>query len=428
MKRDHAQKLAVIGAGFTGLACATQLVQKGHSVTLFEKSDVCGGLASGFKEAGWNFSLEKYYHHWFKSDQFVFKFAKIWNAEDKLLFLNPLTGFESQSGKFVALDSAFALLRFPDINFFQRLRMGIALAYLKLKKNWLDLETITAEKWCRKYMGDKGFEAIWQPLLLGKFGEKYASEVNMAWLWARLTCRTKQLGTFSGGFQAFVECGEKFLSKHNVQIIKNCGDIKVAKSSQRWLISRESLAEEFDSVVIAASPQTLQQIVPSYQNTSPTPPSLGARVVIFSFKNPLGKKFYWYSLKKTKEHPFLALIEHTKFISSQEFNGEHLVYVADYLSPHSDEWKITDEELTQKAFLTCQKIRPGLDKSEINRSWIFKEAYAQPVMGVDASQFLPSYEVPDHPNLYHASLAHVYPWDRGTNFALELGETIAKLV
>ncbi len=38
---------------------------------------------------------------------------------------------------------------------------------------------------------------------MGKFGERYANEVNMAWLWARFKARTTRLGTFQGGFQAF---------------------------------------------------------------------------------------------------------------------------------------------------------------------------------------------------------------------------------
>ena len=40
---------------------------------------------------------------------------------------------------------------------------------------------------------------------MGKFGEANLEVVNMAWLWARLHARTTRLGTFTGGFQAFMD-------------------------------------------------------------------------------------------------------------------------------------------------------------------------------------------------------------------------------
>src|SRR6185436_6342517 len=38
------KKVAVVGSGPAGLACAQQLARAGHDVTVFEKSDRIGGL------------------------------------------------------------------------------------------------------------------------------------------------------------------------------------------------------------------------------------------------------------------------------------------------------------------------------------------------------------------------------------------------
>ncbi len=57
----------------------------------------------------------------------------------------------------------------------------------------------------RKWAGDRVYELMWEPLMVGKFGERYASQVNMAWMWARIKARTTRLGTFQGGFQAFAD-------------------------------------------------------------------------------------------------------------------------------------------------------------------------------------------------------------------------------
>ena len=65
----HRMKIAIIGAGIGGMAAAFDLVNAGHEVTIFEAANHVGGLAAGFKEANWDWTVEHYYHHWFTTDQ-----------------------------------------------------------------------------------------------------------------------------------------------------------------------------------------------------------------------------------------------------------------------------------------------------------------------------------------------------------------------
>ena len=58
---------------------------------------------------------------------------------------------------------------------------------------------------CENGQGIKVYEMMWEPLVVGKFGERYYKQVNMAWMWARLKARTTRLGTFEGGFQNFAD-------------------------------------------------------------------------------------------------------------------------------------------------------------------------------------------------------------------------------
>ena len=425
-------KVAVIGGGYTGLACASLLAKHGVSVVLYEKEKQLGGLASGFKELTWTSSLECFYHHWFKSDRLVRKYADLWDATEGIEFKRPSSVFQTQRNGFVPLDSAFSLLRYPELSTPDKFRMGMCLAYLKLTKNWRRLEQYTAESWCERYMGSEGYRAIWKPLLVGKFGEHAASEINMAWLWARLHCRTPELGTFRGGFDRFTQCAEKYLVKNGVRIFKDASQIRVERLRSGWSVAAASHGvQEHDAVVVAASPRAFAKLVgvhaPEHSSRILGQPALGVHVVILALNAPLGNH-YWYSLHRDSRQPFLAAIEHTNFAESSEFDGEHLVYLAKYVDTKTEEWQQSDEHLTDLARISCRMINPQFSEDNVIRTRIFRSDYAQPVVGLNASRFVPPIHVNGVSRLFHASMGHVYPWDRGTNFALELGEIVAQEV
>jgi len=56
-------KIAIIGAGATGLAAAWDFAKQGHQVTVYEGSDRVGGLSPGFKDEAWDWPLEQLYQH-----------------------------------------------------------------------------------------------------------------------------------------------------------------------------------------------------------------------------------------------------------------------------------------------------------------------------------------------------------------------------
>ena len=47
---DEKKHVAIVGAGIGGMAAAYDLIQAGYSVTIFDRDDFVGGLASGIKE------------------------------------------------------------------------------------------------------------------------------------------------------------------------------------------------------------------------------------------------------------------------------------------------------------------------------------------------------------------------------------------
>ena len=63
--------IAIIGAGIGGLSAAYDLALSGNDVTVFEAADHVGGLAAGFKEPEWDWTVERFYHHWFQTDRHI---------------------------------------------------------------------------------------------------------------------------------------------------------------------------------------------------------------------------------------------------------------------------------------------------------------------------------------------------------------------
>ena len=84
-------KIAVIGAGHGGMAAAYDLNKAGHQVTLFEAAGHVGGLAFGFKEPNWDWSVEMFYHHWFQTDKDILGLMEELGLRDKVIFPLPKT-------------------------------------------------------------------------------------------------------------------------------------------------------------------------------------------------------------------------------------------------------------------------------------------------------------------------------------------------
>ncbi len=429
--------VGIIGGGFTGLAAATTLckLQPNMEIVLYESTDRLGGLASGFKEPGWKSSLEDYYHHWFTGDSAIVEHAKAWGVADHLFFKRVSTVLECANGEFHPLDSVPSLLRFPCLPLRDRLHMGLGLLRLKTTQNWEALEQNTATDWCEKWMGKAALNGVWHDLLKGKFGP-HADKVNMAWLWARIHSRTARLGSIKGGFQHLVNAAEQHLLQKKVHVLTGTPIERIQPSPNgMYTLSAKNLPpRQHNAVISTVAPQLMARFFSGskaeqgiQQAMQPAPAYLGALVCIFALKRPLrGESHYWYSLRKTKSIPFLAVVQHTQLVDPAEFDNQHICYVADYCEHDSKSFLRADDEVQQLALLALRKIDPSLQASDVIQYWVKRAPWAQPVPECGASKRLLPLEVEGHSGLFQATMAQVYPWDRGTHHALELGERVAR--
>ncbi len=188
---------------------------------------------------------------------------------------------------------------------------------------------------------------------------------------------------------------------------------------------------KFDKVICTlASPifvKITKDLPKKYINNLSRLKGIGAVNLVLSIKQQfLEGGEYWLSINEL-DFPFLAVVEHTNYMDKINYGGERILYLGNYLEHSHPYFQAKAEDLVKEFMPFLQKINPSFNKSQINRAYLFKTPFAQPIIPLNYSKILPSLETPIK-GLYLANIQQVYPWDRGTNYAVELGEKVAELV
>ncbi|MGH7202854.1 MAG: FAD-dependent oxidoreductase [Candidatus Levyibacteriota bacterium] len=420
-------KIAIIGAGFTGLSAAYQLVKQGHNVTVFEKDPQPGGLAIGYQEKEWQWSLEKHYHHWFTNDKFILGLAK--EIGQEVIIKTPKTSIYLDNDIY-QLDSPLALLRFKKLSLPERIQMGAALAMLRYNPFWKPLEKVNATKVLPKIIGERAWKMIWEPQLRNKMGE-YADEISLVFFWTRVSKRTTSLAYPAGGFLSFAQKLVTTIEKKGGKFSFNAEiDAITANEDGKVTIRTAKKKETFDKAIVTLPSFLFLKLAPqlpdAYKNKLVRLRGLGATDLVLRLKKPfLPDNSYWLSMC-VPDSRVLVIVEHTNIMDKKYYNNEHLVYLGNYPKTDDPKFTMNKEELLEYYDPVLKKINPEYKKNLIGHE-LFKAPFAQPIVPTNYSQMIPPMITPLS-NVYLANIEQVYPWDRGTNYAVELGEKVAKMI
>ena len=431
-------EIAIIGAGLTGLTAAYDLLKAGHDVTIYEASEKVGGLAAGFKEPEWDWHLEHFYHHIFETDKDIIGLVEELGIRDTLFFPKPLSSVYYQ-GEIYPFDSIPAFFKYPAFNLFDTLRFGGVTAILRYTNMWRRLEKISAEKWMLRWYGRKVYDVSWKPILINKFG-RYYNQVPMSWMWARLAARSFRLGYFKGGFQTLADALHREVIEHGAQLFLNRPVAEVKTESGRIAVTSANQTHQFDKVLSTVSPDLTLKIVPELAAEHPqyaamlqNLESIGAVVLVVALKRSLLEGTYWLNLpatdvdKSKNEVPFLALVEHTNYIDRAHYGDDIILYIGDYVPADHPYFQYDQTEIEDRFLSHLTKFNSEFKREWVKKCWLFRAKYAQPVPFINHSQHIPPLQSPMN-GLFVANMSQVYPWDRGTNFAVELGRRVGKII
>ena len=416
-------RVAIIGAGFTGLAAGLKIQENGHQVTIFEKDSFPGGLALGFENPKWQWSLEKHYHHWFTNDNSVLNLAKKINYS--VIIKRPKTSVYVDNAIY-KLDSVLDVLKFPKLSLLQRLRMGLAIAILKYNPFWIPLEKYKVSDVLPKMMGKHAYKILWEPLLFRKFGI-FSKDISLAWFWARIVKRTPSLAYPQGGFLKFANALVSRIKKKKGKVLFN-NQVKqiIVRKNGKVMVDKQM----FDKAIVTLPSFFFTQIAPqlpqNYKEKLLSLKGLGAINLVLRLKKPFFKDgTYWLNICDSK-YPVMGIIEHTNFMNKKYYNNEHLVYLGNYL-PHDHPFMKMDKNDLLKIYDPILKKINKDYASSIIETHLFSVPFAQPIISTNYSKILPPFKTPLK-NIYLANIQQVYPWDRGTNYAVELGEKVSDLI
>jgi len=329
-------KIGIVGGGLTGLVAAHVLAGE-HEVTLFEKMPYLGGCLSSYNMN--DYWIERYYHHCFSSDVFLFKLLNELRLSDKLEWLTGTTGYYARNHIY-PLNTPKEILAYPELTLLDKAK----LAWLVLRAKKIDLtelDTIPADQYIIENLGTNNYASFFEPLLKSKFGDR-RNEVSAAWLLSRIAIRSnrgatgERLGYINGGFHQIIAALESEITSRGGEISKQCTLSRLSRESGGWIIN----GKRFDTVVSTIPPYELELIGgPSV----PHIPYQGAACLTLAMDRQVTNGIYWLNMKDSA--PYGAVVTHTNFVPHTRY-GEHIVYLASYfsgtVSPQLNERMITD--------------------------------------------------------------------------------------
>lgn len=430
-------KIGIIGAGYTGLTIAKELVEKGQDVTIFEKQPYVGGMVNTIEI--FNTRLEKYYRHIFKSDKEAIKLIKEMGLESELIWPATKMGYLSNKKPYL-FGTPISLLKFKPLNLIQKLRFGFNVIHIKLINDYKKLEKVTAEKWLKDRIGDKVYSQVWEPLLISKFGEE-KDQISMAWLWGKIKLRStsstpegEQLGYIKGSYQKLTDKLYEYLLNKNVNIKLETSVKEITKENDKYVVkyirNEKEEKEEFDVIVSTIDYKGFEKLFDKYMNEEEKQKIqkvnyTSARTMMI-VTNKSFSPFYWLNIGDN-DIPFGGIIEHTNFIDKSNYDNNHILYISNYMTEDNKLYNVSKEELLKEYMKSLTKINKKFTMKNIKDYYVFDEKYAQPIIECNYSEYIMNDKL-EKEKIYLCTMPQIYPEDRGMNYAIKSGVNLANKI
>jgi protoporphyrinogen oxidase len=419
----------IIGAGPMGLACAHYLASAGHKVAVYEADDRLGGMSACFDLGG--LRIERYYHFICKTDYALFDLLKELGLSDRLRWNATKMGY-FYHGKLYPWGNPWALLTFPALSMWAKIRYARHVLHAKGIANWESLDEERADVWIKRWVGQEAWDVLWEKLFALKFFE-YKDQLSASWIGTRIArvaksrknIFTEEMGYLEGGSDVLLKALEK-------SIVSQGGSIHLKTPVQEVLVrqgracgirihGQEILADR----VISTAPLPY---VPDFMPHLPAEDlakikaisNVGVVCPIFLLKNPLTANFWLNTNDPGMAIP--GIIEYTNLRPM----GRHVVYVPFYVPSSYPRYQQPDAEIIAESIRYFKQVNPAFQDDWVVEAKVSRYRYAQTVCPPGFSKMLPPMRSAV-PGFFMADTAYYYPEDRSITESVGAGKRLAAL-
>ena len=152
---------------------------------------------------------------------------------------------------------------------------------------------------------------------------------------------------------------------------------------------------------------------------------LANRCIILELDRPLSS-LYWINVNDPL-FPFVGVIEHTNFAKAADYGGRHIVYLSRYCAQTDPFLSLGTNEVVEFTTTHLKRMFPDFDAGMIRAAHSWQTPWAQPVVETGYAKLVPGHQTP-LAGVYLATMAQIYPEDRGTNYAIRDGRKVADLM
>jgi protoporphyrinogen oxidase len=433
-------RIGVVGGGILGATLSLRLAEAGAEVTLLERGEQIGGLASTFDFGGHR--VDRFYHVITPADRRMIEMAEEVGLGDALRFEHVGAGFFAD-GEMHDFNGVADLLRFSPLSPIARLRLGWFVAQCQFRGSPEKLDRIALEDWLRRQCGNQVVERIWKPLLATRFDGNPAG-LPATYLWARTRRMSgareskggggEAMGHIVGGHQRLIDAIVDRARSLGVEIRTGAPvrGLTTAADGAVTGVELEGETLDFDLTIPTVQPPALRFLLPDQHQSllAPYPERwLGCVCVIVKVKRSL---LPYYAVNIVEETPLTSAVETTQVVGTDHTDGHHLVYMPKYCAPDAAEQSEPDESIYERFTDYLARLSPGFSRDEVVDWTVQRARLVEPVhqLRADGRQLQMAPIWPGVEGLALASNAQIYPYllngDSVMGFAEGVAAEVAK--
>ncbi len=400
-------KIGIVGGGLMGLALAQRLALANHQVTVFEREQQVGGLAT-YHDYG-RFFWDRFYHVILPSDRHLINFIGDLGISNLLRWQRTRTGFFVDN-RLYSLSSGIDFLRFSPLNFVSKCRFVFTILWGSRLKNWRHLEKISVAHWLRKISGKATFEKIWKPLLLAKLGTEY-ERVSAVFIWSYITrmfsardrsTQKEHLGYVAGGYKTIFDKLESVIKQ-------NGGTIRLGVSVNQieprqgagLLLEQNGTKEYFDKVIFTSPVDVLQRIASEQlvrlERRGEQVEYLGVVCMVLVTRKPL-VPHYIVNIADTRV-PFTGIIGLSNLVDPNETDDLHVTYLPKYIHSDSPMLLQSDDDIRRSFYAGLTTMFGDWEKCGLESVHINRARRVQPLQVLNYSTLVPQVATA-HPDFF----------------------------